>query len=159
MKKIKELLIRYKSVILYVIFGGLTTVIDWSVTFVLYYFWRDAIEANNILIHGADVLAWVAAVLFAFFTNRIWVFDSKRKGFLPVMGELIAFAGGRVVTLLLQEAIIAIFFTWLGLNKYAVKIVAAVLVVILNYFISKLFVFRKKKKSGDEATPDESKKQ
>lgn len=148
-KKIKELLIRYKSVILYIIFGGLTTVIDWGVTFVLYYLWGDAIEANNLLIHGADVIAWVAAVLFAFVTNRIWVFESKKHGFLPVLGELIAFAGGRVVTLLLQEGMIALLFTWLGLNKYLVKVLAAVVVIILNYFISKLFVFRKKKDQNE----------
>lgn len=142
--KIKALLIRYKEIILYIIFGGLTTVVDWAVSFTLYYFWGEAIDAQAFLIHAADVIAWTAAVLFAFFTNRIWVFESKRKGFLPVLGELVAFAGGRVGTLLIQEALIFLFFTKLSFNKYLVKIGVAVLVVILNYFISKLFVFRKK---------------
>lgn len=139
-----ELLKKYKSIILYIIFGGLTTVVDWSVSFTLYYLWGDAIEATPWLIHGANVIAWVAAVAFAYVTNRIWVFESKRRGLLPIMGEIAAFAGGRVFTLLLQEVLMAIFFTWLGFNEYIVKIVAAVLVVILNYFISKIFVFRKK---------------
>ena len=140
-----ELLKKYKSIILYIIFGGLTTVVDWSVSFTLYYLWGDAIEATPWLIHGANVIAWVAAVAFAYVTNRIWVFESRRRGFFPIIGEIVAFAGGRVLTLLLQEAIMAVFFTWLGFNEYVVKIVAAVLVVILNYFISKIFVFRKKK--------------
>ncbi|MBQ7321367.1 MAG: GtrA family protein [Clostridia bacterium] len=140
-----ELLKKYKSIILYIIFGGLTTVVDWSVSFTLYYLWGDAIEATPWLIHGANVIAWVAAVAFAYVTNRIWVFESRRRGFLPIVGEIVAFAGGRVLTLLLQEALMAIFFTWLGFNEYIVKIVAAVLVVILNYFISKLLVFRKNK--------------
>ena len=140
-----ELLKKYKSIILYIIFGGLTTIVDWSVSFTLYYLWGDAIEATPWLIHGANVIAWVAAVAFAYVTNRIWVFESKRRGFLSIIGEIVAFAGGRVLTLLLQEAIMAIFFTWLGFNEYIVKIAAAVLVVILNYFISKLLVFRKKK--------------
>ena len=140
-----ELLKKYKSIILYIIFGGLTTVVDWSVSFTLYYLWGDAIEATPWLIHGANVIAWVAAVAFAYVTNRIWVFESKRRGFAPIVGEIAAFAGGRVFTLLLQEVLMAIFFTWLGFNEYVVKIVAAVLVVILNYFISKIFVFRKKK--------------
>ena len=140
-----ELLKKYKSIILYIIFGGLTTVVDWSVSFTLYYLWGDAIEATPWLIHGANVIAWVAAVAFAYVTNRIWVFESKRRGFVPIVGEIAAFAGGRVFTLLLQEVLMAIFFTWLGFNEYVVKIVAAVLVVILNYFISKIFVFRKKK--------------
>ena len=140
-----EFLKKHKSVILYIFFGGMTTVVDCSVSFLLYYLWGDAIEATPWLIHGANVIAWVAAVAFAYVTNRIWVFESKRKGFLPIVGEIGAFAGGRVLTLLLQEALMAIFFTWLGINEYVVKIVAAVLVVILNYFISKLLVFRKKK--------------
>lgn len=140
-----ELLKKYKSIILYIIFGGLTTVVDWSVSFTLYYLWGDAIEATPWLIHGANVIAWIAAVAFAYVTNRIWVFESKRRGFAPIVGEIIAFAGGRVLTLLLQEALMAVFFTWLGFNEYIVKIVAAVLVVILNYFISKLLVFRKNK--------------
>ena len=138
------LLKKYKSVILYVLFGGLTTVVDWGVSFLLYYLWGDAIDVTPWLIHGANVIAWIAAVSFAYVTNRIWVFESRRSGFLPILGEIGAFAGGRVLTLLLQEALMAIFFTWLGFNEYAVKIVAAVLVVILNYFISKLLVFRKK---------------
>ena len=136
---------KYKNIILYIFFGGMTTVVDWSVSFLLYYLWGDAIKATPWLIHGANVIAWVAAVAFAYVTNRVWVFESKRKGFLPIVGEIGAFAGGRVITLLLQEALMAIFFTWLGFNEYVVKIVAAVLVVILNYFISKLLVFRKKK--------------
>ena len=140
-----ELLKKYKSIILYIIFGGLTTVVDWSVSFTLYYLWGDAIEATPWLIHGANVIAWAAAVAFAYVTNRIWVFESKRRGFAPIVGEIVAFAGGRVFTLLLQEILMAVFFTWLGFNEYLVKIVAAVLVVILNYFISKLLVFRKNK--------------
>ena len=138
-----ELLKKYKSIILYIIFGGLTTVVDWSVSFTLYYLWGDAIEATPWLIHGANVIAWVAAVTFAYVTNRIWVFESKRKGFFPIVCEIAAFAGGRVLTLLLQEAIMGVFCTWLGLNEFVFKIIAAVLVIILNYFISKLLVFRK----------------
>ena len=139
-----ELLKKYKNIILYIIFGGMTTVVDWSISFLLYYLWGEAIDATPILLHGANVIAWAAAVAFAYVTNRIWVFESKRRGFVPILGEIVAFAGGRVVTLLLQEAIMGIFCTWLGLSEYLFKIVAAVLVIILNYFISKLLVFRKK---------------
>ena len=144
-----EFLKKHKSVILYILFGGLTTVVDWSISFLLYYLWGDAIEATPILLHGANVIAWVAAMAFAYITNRIWVFESKRRGLLPILGEIVAFAGGRVLTLLLQEAIMAVFCTWLGLNEYLFKIIAAVLVVILNYFISKLVVFRKTKRESD----------
>ena len=134
-----ELLKKYKSVILYVIFGGMTTVIDWSVSFLLY----RAMGTEGILLHVDNFIAWVAAVAFAYITNRIWVFESKRHGLVPVLCEMGAFAGGRVLTLLLQEVIMGVFCTWLGFNEYLFKVIAAVLVIILNYFISKLLVFRK----------------
>ncbi len=144
-QKIKQLLTRYREVILYLIFGVLTTLVDWCISFLLYWLWGNAIEQREWLIHGANALAWAAAVLFAYVTNRLWVFRSKKKGFLPVMGELASFAGGRVMTLCLQELIFLIFFDILHLNEFIIKIAAAVLVVILNYVISKLLVFRKKK--------------
>ncbi len=148
-----EFLKKHKSVILYIIFGGMTTVIDWTVSFLLYYFWGEAIDVTPILLHGANVIAWVAAVTFAYVTNRIWVFESKRRGFVPIVCEIAAFAGGRVLTLLLQELIMGVFCTWLGFNEYLFKLVAAVLVIILNYFISKLLVFRKTRRETErEAT-------
>ena len=147
-----ELLKKYKSVILYIIFGGMTTMVDWSISFLLYYLWGEAIEATPLLLHGANVIAWAAAVAFAYVTNRIWVFESKRRGFVPIVCEIAAFAGGRVLTLILQEVIMAVFCTWLGLNEYLFKLVAAVLVVILNYFISKLLVFRKTRRETERET-------
>jgi len=144
-EKIKALIQKYREQLLYLIFGGLTTVIDWVISFLLYHFWIDAAQAAEVMVHVADVIAWIVAVTFAYVTNRIWVFESRKKGFLPIVGELAVFAGGRVVTLLLQEAIMAVFVTWLGFNKYAFRIFAAILVIVLNYFISKLIVFRSKK--------------
>ena len=127
---------RYREIILYVFFGGMTTLVDWAISFLLY-----ALEVN---VHAANVLAWCAAVLFAFVTNRAWVFQSKKRGARLVCTELIAFAGGRIATLLLQEAVVFVLYDCIEWNKYAVKVIAAVLVVILNYFISKFWVFRKK---------------
>lgn len=139
--KIKALLTKYREQILYLIFGGLTTLVDWAVSFLLYSF-----EWN---IHLADVIAWVAAVLFAFVTNRVWVFSSEKKGFLPILSELFFFAGGRVLTLGLQELTVFGLYDCLEWNKYLVKILAAVIVVIVNYFISKWIVFRKSKKETE----------
>ena len=133
--------------------AGKTTLFD-AISFALYAAWAEQMKEMPMLVHVADVIAWVAAVLFAFVTNRIWVFESKRRGFLPVLFEIAAFAGGRVLTLLLQEAIMAIFCTWLGLNLYLFKVVAAVLVVILNYFISKLLVFRKTRKEKERESQE-----
>ena len=146
-EKMVALYKKYKEKLLYLIFGGLTTVVDWTISFSLYYFWGAQIDLNPLLVHGVDVIAWVSAVAFAYVTNRIWVFESRTKGFARVMREIVTFAGGRVLTFLMQEGIVAVFVTWLGMNKYAIRIVAAVLVIIANYFISKLIVFRKKNES------------
>lgn len=145
-EKIKKAFSRYREQALYLLFGGLTTLVDWSISFFLYYFWGQQIEANNLLIHAANLIAWVAAVLFAFFTNRQIVFQSTRRDFLHVFGELGAFAGGRVLTLLLQEGIFLVCFDVLAWNQYAVKLIAAVLVIILNYLISKLLIFKNAQK-------------
>ena len=131
----KNLYQKNKELVLYVIFGGLTTLVDWSISFLLY--------AVNVNVHVADVIAWCAAVLFAFVTNRSLVFQSKTRGFSKIARELIAFGGGRILTLLLQELIVFAFVDCLALNKYAIKIAAAVLVVLANFFLSKFWVFRK----------------
>lgn len=145
LQKIKDIYLKYKEQLLYLIFGGLTTVVDFAISFLLYYLWTDAMQDSAWLVHVADGIAWVAAVTFAFVTNRVWVFESNKRGFLPVMGELVVFAGGRVATFLVQEGIMLLFVTWLGLNAYVFRILAAILVIVLNYIISKLLVFRKKK--------------
>ena len=143
LERLKTLLKTYREQILYLIFGVLTTLVDFSVSFLLYRFWLDASDLPSVALHAADTLAWAAAVTFAFVTNRIWVFESTKKGFLPIAGELVGFAGGRVLTLLLQEGAMALFVTVLGGNKYLFRLLIAVAVVVLNYVISKLWVFRK----------------
>ena len=145
LQKAKVLFQKHKEPILYLIFGGLTTAVDFGISFLLYRFWIDAAQVPDFAVHAADVIAWVAAVAFAFVTNRIWVFESKKRGFAPVARELLEFAGGRILTLLLQEAVMAIAVTWLGGNKYLFRILAAVMVIILNYVISKLIVFKASK--------------
>ena len=144
-EKIMTIYQKHKEKLLYLIFGGLTTVVDWTISFSLYYFWGDQIDLNPILVHTADAIAWVCAVAFAYITNRIWVFESRTKGFASITKEVVSFAGGRVLTFFMQEGFVALFVTWLGMNKYVIRVVAAVLVIVANYFISKLIVFRKKK--------------
>ena len=145
LQKAKALFQKHKELILYLIFGGLTTAVDFGISFLLYRFWIDAMQVSQYAVHAADVIAWVAAVAFAFVTNRIWVFESQKHGFAPVAKELLEFAGGRVFTLLLQEAVMAISVTWLGGNKYLFRILAAGMVIVLNYVISKLIIFKPSK--------------
>lgn len=124
---------RYREGLLYLFFGALTTAVSWG-SFYLFCYpfgWNE---------HIANLLSWVAAVLFAFFTNRTWVFAAKGN----VLREILLFFAARLTTLGLEEVFLLIFTTLLGKEAMPVKIVGNLLVLILNYVFSKLVVFRKR---------------
>ena len=120
---------KHKQIVLYAVFGVLTTAVDFAVSFILY---------NVTNVHVANVIAWIAAVIFAYAVNKVWVFESKSTGILFMLSEFVAFCSGRVLSLLLQEGIVVVFVDLLSLNKMAVKITAAVIVVVVNYILTKL---------------------
>ncbi len=127
---------RHKEKLLYVFFGGLTTVVS------LVSFWLvDRVMAQNE--HVANLVSWILAVLFAFVTNRIWVFGARTEGLAAFVRQLLSFYGGRLATLGIEEALLLIFITWLQFDSMIVKIAAQIVVLILNYIVSKLLVFRK----------------
>ena len=128
---------KHKEVLLYLFFGGLTTVISIA-SFALFY---QLLGLNELI---ANILSWILAVLFAFFTNRTWVFAAPTSGAGEFLRQMAAFFGGRLATLAAEELILLVFVTWLALPAVPVKIVAQVVVIVLNYVISKVFVFRSK---------------
>ena len=128
---------KYKEPLLYVLFGGGTTLVN-----LLVFYAFTAWIVLDVL--AANAIAWVAAVLFAYVTNRTWVFASRARGVRAVLREVLAFFGGRFFTLLFEEVVIWLFIKRLGLYAMAVKLVAQIVIVILNYMVSKLLVFRKK---------------
>ena len=89
------------------------------------------------------MICWIICVLFQFFTNRTWVFDGHVDSTAGFMRQMLGFFGGRVFTLLVEEMLLAIFITWMGCNAMAVKLAAQIIVIILNYVISKVLFFRK----------------
>lgn len=125
-----------KSVLLYLIFGGLAFLVNIG-TYAVF----DAVFHIPVLI--ANGLSWIITVLFAFFTNRIWVFQSPTKNHTEFVRQLFLFFIGRIVTLIVEELIILIFITLLLFPSIPVKIGAQVIVIISNYFISKAVVFKK----------------
>ena len=129
-----QLLKKYSRQIKYLIFGVLTTLVDFVISFILY-------KVTNH--HIANVAAWCGAVLFAYVVNKIFVFESKRSGFKALSAEFGAFVGSRVFSLLLQEGIFLLAVDIMSLDKMLTKIGAAVIVVITNYFLGKL-IFTKK---------------
>ena len=128
---------KHKEILLYILFGGLTTVVSIA-TFWLF----GTVMGIHELI--ANVISWIFAVTFAYVTNRVWVFDSQATGRSAILREAAAFYGGRLATLGFEEAMLAVFVTWLGANELLIKIIATFGVLVLNYIISKLFVFKKK---------------
>lgn len=128
---------KYKEVLLYLLFGGLTFVISIA----SYAFFNLTLGMNELI---ANVFSWVLAVLFAYITNRTWVFENTSSGAAGVFRELLLFTSGRVATLLIEEVILLVFITWLHFNSMGVKTAAQIIVILLNYVISKLVVFKEK---------------
>jgi len=93
---------------------------------------------------AGNVLSWILCVAFAYVTNRIWVFRDKAEGAAGIAREAASFAAGRLATLALEEAVLWLGITILGVDDLLVKIAAQVLVIVGNYAVSKLFVFRKR---------------
>lgn len=132
----KPFYLKYKEVLLYLFFGGLTFLVSIS-SFALF---NIICELNE---HIANFLSWTLAVSFAYITNKIWVFKSNAYSKTLLIKELVNFVGGRIFTLVIEEVILFIFITWLQYNSMIVKLIAQVIVIVLNYVVSKLYVFKK----------------
>lgn len=139
MRKIRTLLNPYADIIFYLFFGGLTTLVNFLVYFPLY----NWLGFSGLL---SNVIAWVAAVAFAFVTNKPFVFKSHDWSKDVVMTELSKFVGCRIASGLLESFAIWLFVDMLNRDGNWVKIIVSILVVILNYVFSKSIVFKKKEK-------------
>lgn len=139
-----------KEVFMYLVFGVLTTVVSWASYLVFNRLISNISENSNLGINVSNVLSWIAAVLFAFVTNKLWVFESKSWKGSVVLRELGSFITARLATgciewfgvpLLVKVGVDQVI---LGTEGMLAKIIASVLVVIINYFFSKLLIFKKK---------------
>ena len=127
-----------KQLILYGIFGVLTTLINIAA------YWL--IRKFEVSIITSTVLAWLAAVFFAYWSNRTYVFESTNTSVIAVLCEALYFFMCRIATGVFDVAFMYIFADLLGLNELIIKVVSNVIVVILNYIASKLFIFKEGKK-------------
>lgn len=136
-KRVWELYLKYKEAVLYLIFGGLTTLINIvAYTVCAHIFYMDTVDSTSV--------AWVIAVIFAYVTNKMFVFESKTNTFAALLKECISFLGCRVATGVMDIGIMYLSVDILHFNDVFMKIFSNVLVVILNYVFSKLFIFSKK---------------
>ncbi len=137
MEKLKKLFEKYYDLILYVVFGGLTTLVNYLVYLPCYNLLDISASVSN-------VISWVVSVAFAFLTNKPFVFRSHDWSAGVVLPELAKFLGCRVGSGLLETAILFVTVDLLSWNGNVWKLITSVLVVALNYVGSKLLVFRKK---------------
>lgn len=137
-KTIKELFNKYREIIMYLIFGVLTTVVSLAVYYILVY---TILNPNNPFeLQVANIISWIAGVTFAYFTNRSMVFKSKNKNKLKEAGSFVL---ARVVTLIMDMLIMFVGVTLLHGNDKLLKLISQVIVIVSNYVFSKLFVFKK----------------
>ena len=136
MEKVKALLRKYRSLILYAFFGMLTTLVNMAA----YWLCFDVLGVPNV---PATVIAWVLAVCFAFITNKVWVFESRSFDGKTLKHEIPAFFGARLLTGLLDVGIMYAAVDVLGWNGMVWKLISNVIVIVLNYIASKLVIFKK----------------
>lgn len=134
-KKLCDMIKKHWEVLSYLFFGGLTTLVNWVVYFPL----TEWLELSASL---GTAIAWVVAVLFAFLTNKPFVFRSHDWSIPVVVPELLKFVGCRVGSGVAELLIMLLTVDILGWNNLLMKILASIIVVILNYMGSKLLVFR-----------------
>ncbi len=151
--KIKGLLVRYRELILYGFFGVLTTVVN----FVTFHISGKILGEERYLI--SNVVAWLAAVTFAYFTNKLFVFESKSFAPKTLFKELSVFFSSRVFTFVIEEVgmwllvdglefgeMYAPVFGFIISGQMISKVIVGVVVIVINYFATKFITFRKKKK-------------
>lgn len=125
---------QHKEVINYLIFGVLTTLVS-----VVSYRFFTLIGINYLI---SNLLSWIISVTFAYFTNRKYVFESKSNNYLK---ELILFFSSRITSLLIEMALMFILVDLIKIDDFIAKILCQVVVIVINYILSKLVVFKKDK--------------
>ena len=152
MQTIKNLLLKYKELISYVFFGALTTLVN----FVTFWVMESVILRGENAYLVNNIVAWFASVSFAYVTNKLFVFNSKSKEIKEVAKEVAEFFSARVLSFLVEEAGLWLLIDALILGRFSymlfgfevtgniiAKIILSVIVVILNYIFSKLWIFKK----------------
>ena len=143
MNKIKEMYFKHKEGILYLFFGGVTTVTNWGSYGIL-------VRYFNVNYNVSNIIAWVLAVAVAFVTNKIWVFESKTTDSKSMVKEITSFVGARIATGFFEVAALPVVVSmgmdksfW-GVENFIAKMLISIIVVILNYFLSKFLIFGRK---------------
>jgi len=126
---------KYKSYILYIFFGGVTTLVNW----LCFYVCAHLLNLGTVV---SNVIAWILSVAVAYLTNRKWVFESRAAGMRRVVKEVAGFTVSRLVTLGVETLLMWITVDVCGWNDLVMKIVVSIVVVVMNYIFSRFLVFK-----------------
>lgn len=126
------------SILMYLVMGGITTFIN------IFTFWLFE-SIFNLHYNLANIIAWIFSVLFAYLSNKHYVFESQQQSFKGLVKELTSFFGFRVVSLGIDLIVMWVCISLLTINPIISKVIANVFVLILNYVFSKFFIFNQKK--------------
>lgn len=130
----------YAEYILYIVFGILTTTIN----FITYFIFTKVIGFSTVI---SNLIATAISIIFAYITNKLFVFNSKRNNLGELITELIKFVNARIFTGLLDTLFVFIGVDCIRVNDFVVKTISCIIVVILNYIISKVIIFNKQEDS------------
>lgn len=138
LKKLADWYREHREGMRYLVFGVLSTIIN----IVVFAICERILHLSTII---SNVIAWTIAVLFAYVTNKLYVFDSKTTKKQELAKEIISFFSARIFTLVVETIFLKIVIDELGLNEILMKIISNVIVIVLNYVFSKIFIFKKDK--------------
>lgn len=127
---------KYRETILYLVFGVLSTLVN----IVSYLFCTRELNINFL---EANAIAWIAAVLFAYVTNKLFVFESKNINIVFLIKEFTAFVSCRLLSGIIEMVLMYIMINVISIDDFIVKITTNIVVVILNFIFSKLIIFKK----------------
>lgn len=145
-EKLQNIYYKYEEKWMYLLFGGLTTVISIATKLLLFYLVPGEPKWEST---AGVVFSWICAVTFAFFTNKKYVFKNETKTRGEFWKVFASFYGARLATLGMEEIIFLVCCDWLGMNKSIITFASQVLIFVANYVLSKIFVFRKKNDGGE----------
>ena len=140
---------KYEEKWLYLVFGGLTTVVSIVTKLLLFYLIPGEPKWEST---AGVVFSWICAVTFAFFTNKKYVFKNETKTSKEFWTVFASFYGARLATLAMEEVIFLVCCDWLGMSKTIITFLSQVLIFIAHYILSKVFVFKDKNKASSEST-------
>lgn len=143
---VRKFYYRHESVMLYLIVGAMTTAVSLTAQYIPAFFGLPT-EANT-------AISWICAVTFAFFTNKAWVFRNKENSGAAWAKQAASFYGARLFTFFTEFAFMELTVRVLEQNEYIMKLIAQVFVLVVNYLLSKFFIFRKKSPEEKERTHD-----